>query len=351
MASMDDLGSSRRPVAVNSSLTAWLNSRDCRSGKLADGARRCPGLAVPTTPFDYRVPRRLTPAPMAASLGIRRHRVEPARLLSLHRWTCAPDRKSLLTRRTDHPPEKVNAPARSDRPVPDVGLAERFSVGVPRDARSDLAPRRKLTEVIRDHGAFGDPRGCGPRGRPWRLPSPALAAPARPIRRARQQATGVPRARRYHRPRRTADREPVAAVCALAAATAGGKPAAAAPEPLERMRRRLTSPYRTQTRQYLKRSWWRSKRSGRRPDSECPPLLPRHDRAKPRRGCLPGHRGRPLAWSGSASRWQPRTQPVAARGRPGGPAGDTTSTDTPRDRIAVPETGSREPAHTAAARQ
>ncbi len=288
---------------------------------------------------------------MAASLGICRHRVEPARLLSLHRWTCAPDRKSLLTRRTDHPPEKVNAPARSDRPVPDVGLAERFSVGVPRDARSDLAPRRKLTEVIRDQGAFGDPRGCGPRGRPWRLPSPAW--PPRPGRfvglgSRRPEclalaATTVPDVRL------TESLSPQ--FCALAAATAGGKPAAAAPEPLERMRRRLTSPYRTQTGQYLKRSWWRSKRSGRRPDSECPPLLPRHDRAKPRRGCLPGHRGRPLARSGSASMRQPRTQPVAARGRPGGPAGDTTSTDTPRDRIAVPETGSREPAHTAAARQ
>ncbi len=179
---------------------------------------------------------------MAASLGICRHRVEPAHLLSLHQRACAPDRIPLLTRRTDHPPEEVHAPARGYCPAPDVGFAERFSVGVPRDARSDLAPRHKLTEVIRDHGAFGDPRGCGSRDRPCRLPSPRWPLRSDRFGLARRQASGVPGARRDRHPRRTADREPVAAFCALAAAIAVGKPAAGPPEPLGRMRRRSDQP-------------------------------------------------------------------------------------------------------------
>src|SRR5260370_7026299 len=56
----------------------------------------------------------------------------------------------LLTGRTYEPAEGIQAPTAGHGPAADIGLTKRRSVGVPGDARADLAPGCGLAEIIPD---------------------------------------------------------------------------------------------------------------------------------------------------------------------------------------------------------
>jgi hypothetical protein len=89
----------------------------------------------------------------------------PARLRAERGWPCAPDWVTLLTRRTYEPAEGIQAPAGRQSPAADIGLTKRRDVGVPGDARADLAADCELAEIIPDHSALGSQRGKSQRVR------------------------------------------------------------------------------------------------------------------------------------------------------------------------------------------
>src|SRR5215469_7130645 len=72
-----------------------------------------------------------------------------------HKRPGAPYRQPLLAIRADEAIEQVNAPAGSHRPAADVSLAGRRGIGIPRDARRDLAPGGDLAQLVADDRAPG----------------------------------------------------------------------------------------------------------------------------------------------------------------------------------------------------
>jgi hypothetical protein len=98
---------------------------------------------------------------MSTCLSVGGHREQVACLIGADERARAPYRIALLTRRADEPAEQVHAPAGRDGLVPDIGLAKRSPIGVPGDARPDLAPGRELAEFVTDDGPLSRRRRPG----------------------------------------------------------------------------------------------------------------------------------------------------------------------------------------------
>jgi hypothetical protein len=109
---------------------------------------------------------------MSACLSVGGHQKKVACPIGADERARAPNRVALLTRRADEPAEQVHAPAGRDGLVPDVGLAKCCPIGVPGDARPDLAPGRELAEFVTDDGPLscrcrpGQQLGSAPGRRP-----------------------------------------------------------------------------------------------------------------------------------------------------------------------------------------